>query len=264
MFDATISQIAKKLDAYLKNCHICKLTNPVPKPKFQMKTIPPSAPMRDLSIDFLGPLKSTGSLGQKFILNVIDNATRFIFPIPMKTQQIEETIDALTTQIFMKFGFPSTIRSDNVGNFRSNLLKDYLEKLNIQMVKSTPYYSKSNAPVERSLRTIQSSINKLINMTNCEWVTYIPYVAYTYNNSYIESLKSIPFELMFGRNPNISMDLFLRKYNAYTIDKDLTTIEIQERLAVARELAAENYKEFRNLKNSAIPAVEPQIFEPNT
>uniref|UniRef100_A0A0N5B1Z6 RNA-directed DNA polymerase n=1 Tax=Strongyloides papillosus TaxID=174720 RepID=A0A0N5B1Z6_STREA len=258
-----IPSIAKKLTTYLNNCDICKRRNITPYKKLPMKTIKTACPMSELSMDIMGPINITGSRGQKYILNIIDNGSRYIFPIAIRSQKNEEVIDALTNEVFLKYGFPSIIRSDNASNFKSTSLCTYMEKLNIKMDYSTPYYSQSNSPCERNLRTIQAAINKLINMTNKEWDTYLPFVAYTYNTSHIESLGTTPFELMFYRKAPTCLDLFLRTYTPASFDTNLTHYEVMEKAAIAREIASENYTEFRNSQNKKLKCSKIKYYEPN-
>uniref|UniRef100_A0A0K0FFG1 RNA-directed DNA polymerase n=1 Tax=Strongyloides venezuelensis TaxID=75913 RepID=A0A0K0FFG1_STRVS len=257
-----IPSIAKKLNTYLNNCEICKRRNVTTALKLPMKTIPTAYPMSELSMDIMGPIHLTGSKGQKYVLNVIDNGSRYIFPTALKTQQHEEVIDILTNEIFLKYGFPNVIRSDNATNFKSNTLVTYLKNLNIKVENSTPYYSQSNSPCERSLRTIQTGINKLINTTGKEWYIYLPFIAYSYNTSYIESLGSTPLELMFFRKAPTCLDLFLKTYTPAIIDMDLTQYEIMEKAAVAREIAAESYSEYRTDKNKKMNYSKIKLYRP--
>uniref|UniRef100_A0A0K0FW57 RNA-directed DNA polymerase n=1 Tax=Strongyloides venezuelensis TaxID=75913 RepID=A0A0K0FW57_STRVS len=196
-----IPSIAKKPSTCLNKCDICKRRNITPYKKLPLKTIKTAYLMSELSMDIMGPINITGSKGQKYILNIIDNRSRYIFPITINSQKNEEIIDALTNEVFLRYGFPSVIRSDNASNFKSISLCTYMNKLNIKMEHSTPYYSQSNSPCERNLKTIQAAINKLINMTNKEWDTYLPFVAYTYNTSHIESLVQHLSSLCSTVNP---------------------------------------------------------------
>uniref|UniRef100_A0A0K0FEU4 RNA-directed DNA polymerase n=1 Tax=Strongyloides venezuelensis TaxID=75913 RepID=A0A0K0FEU4_STRVS len=163
-----IPSIAKKLSTYLNNCEICKRRNVTTALKLPMNTILTAYPMSELSMDIMGPIHLAGSKDQKYVLKFIDNGSRYIFPTALKTQQHEEVIDILTNEILLKYGFPNVIRFDNATNFKSNTLVTYLKKLNIKVENSMPYYSQSNSPCKRSLRTIQVGINKLINMTGKE------------------------------------------------------------------------------------------------
>ncbi|CEF61646.1 Integrase, catalytic core domain and Ribonuclease H-like domain-containing protein [Strongyloides ratti] len=158
----------------------------------------------------------------------------------MKNQTHENVIKILTNEIFLKYGFPNVIITDNSRNFKNNSFQTYLEKLNIKVVKGTLFYSQSNKICERSLRTIQSSIHKLVKMTEQEWDTYLPFIAYNYNTSYIESLQSRPFELMYYRKPPSCLDIFLKKFYTTLPETNSTHYEIIEKANMARQIASEN------------------------
>uniref|UniRef100_A0A0N5B6S6 RNA-directed DNA polymerase n=1 Tax=Strongyloides papillosus TaxID=174720 RepID=A0A0N5B6S6_STREA len=245
-----ISGLAKKLENYLKNCHHCKIRNTVMSQQGPTKTILPANVMEELSMDFLGPLKVLGSKKQKFILNVIDTGSRFVFPIPTQTQQHEEIMYHLMNDIFLKFGFPRKIRCDNAQNFKANSLKELLGRLNIQLEYSTPQYSKSNSICERYLRTLQAGVNKLISMTGRDWDCYIPYLAYAYNTNIIRSFNMSPFQLMFARSPTTALDLFLRGFDITLHDRELDIYEMMERAQVTRDIANERHLQERLYVNN--------------
>ncbi|CEF61537.1 Ribonuclease H-like domain-containing protein [Strongyloides ratti] len=142
----------------------------------------------------------------------------------------------------------------------SELSIDFEKKLNIKVEKGTHYYSQSNSICERSLRTIQSSIYKLVEITGQEWDIYLPFIAYNYITSNIESLQSTPFELMYYRKPPSCLDLFLKKFYTILLETNSTHYEIMEKTNMARQIASENHHQhclnINSKTNKNIPKIK--------
>uniref|UniRef100_A0A0N4Z6B3 RNA-directed DNA polymerase n=1 Tax=Parastrongyloides trichosuri TaxID=131310 RepID=A0A0N4Z6B3_PARTI len=240
-----ISMLSTKLAKYLSECEICKRRNAIKKINGPIKTVLPAPVMEQLSMDILGPISTRGSRQQKYILNIIDTGSRYVFPMAIKTIQHEEIMDNLMNNVFLRYGFPKSLRCDNAQNFKANSLKELLQKLNIEFIYTTPYYSQSNSICERYLRTLQAGIHKLISMTGKEWDTYLPFLAHVYNANIIDSFQKSPFELMFSRMPTNTLDLFLRTFNIALHDRDITIFELMEKAQITRDIANENHLQTR-------------------
>ena len=91
----------------IKDCLSCQaVSRPYGPPPVNMSKLPDNA-WTDLSIDFYGPLTN----GKKLLV-IIDNFSRFPFVKVMKSTTANIVINRLE-ELFITFGYPSSIRSDN-------------------------------------------------------------------------------------------------------------------------------------------------------
>uniref|UniRef100_A0A913I8D5 RNA-directed DNA polymerase n=1 Tax=Strongyloides stercoralis TaxID=6248 RepID=A0A913I8D5_STRER len=234
---------------YLDSCTICKRRNVVPKIDPPPQIVTADMPMHTISADIMGPMNVSN--GHRYILNISDNASRYLWSIPLKTQKAEEIISKITVQIFHKFGFPFYFKTDGGGNWKNQELEDYLESLNIKHIMTNPYHSRGNSIIERSFRTTQSCLNKLTDSKKDCWDRYLSTFNYHFNSTRIKSLDKSPFEIMFLRCPNTLLDVLVRRYSPGLADSNWLRMEMTEKAAIVRDLAQEhNCNEKENVNRS--------------
>ena len=105
----------------------------------------PTEPWQDVVIDVhvLGPLPSVQSL-----LIVVDYYSRFFEVVIMQSTTSQKMIEALTL-IFVRYGYPFTLKSDNAAQFVSEEFEQFLSKNGIEHRKSPPLWPQANGEVER-------------------------------------------------------------------------------------------------------------------
>ena len=72
------------------------------KVKMQI-TDTPTGPWQKIVIDFVGELPTTNE-GNKFIMTIQDNFSKFVILTPLKAQDAESTAEALVDNAILKFG----------------------------------------------------------------------------------------------------------------------------------------------------------------
>ena len=92
----------------------------------------PSVPVFDrVHLDIVGPMPTSTS-GNKYLLIIIDSASRFPLAIPLKDQSAETVCDALFDNLFCLFGAPLSICSDLGKNFTSAIMKVLCKRLGVK------------------------------------------------------------------------------------------------------------------------------------
>lgn len=188
-----ISAIVQKV---IDNCLICIKYNIAESGFHTIGKISGRAPLEFLCMD-LAEMPSSQS-GYKWILVVIDVFTAYTWLIPLKTKH-SEVILASLMDIFLHFGFPKHLRTDNENCMSSALLESYFEKVGIHRSFSIEYVPRSNGIVERCIKTVKSLLFKLSYGKIQIWDLQIPMVQYICNHSIRNGIKVSPFMLMFGR-----------------------------------------------------------------
>ena len=94
-----------------KSGHGCQVVGEFQVPEPMKRAKPPTGPWQDIDIDLMGPLPTGESL-----LVVVDYYSRFYEVAIMCSTAAKRVVDVLT-QIFSRYGFPFTLKSDNGPQF---------------------------------------------------------------------------------------------------------------------------------------------------
>ena len=113
-----------KLDAdaekLCKSCQGCQVVGQFSPPEPMMRTEPPTGPWQDIAIDLMGPM----AMGETLLV-VVDYYSRFYEVVVMRSMTTQKVIVTLS-QIFARFGFPHSLKSDNGPQFVSEDFQKYL------------------------------------------------------------------------------------------------------------------------------------------
>lgn len=93
-------------------------------------------------MDVVGPLTKTKS-GNRYILTVIDLATRYPVAVALRRVDVQTTCTKLV-DIFASYGVPEEIVHDNGGNFTAQLMEEVLGTMGIQQIRTSPYHPEAN------------------------------------------------------------------------------------------------------------------------
>ena len=179
---------------------ICQRTVPkgsVPKVPLQKMPII-GVPFQQIGIDLIGPISPAASSGCRFVLVVVDYATRYPEAVALRGITTQEVAEALC-KIYSRVGVPSKIVSDQGSQFMSEVMREVSRLLSIEHVTTTPYHPQSNGLVERFNGTLKSMLKKLCAERPTDWDRYLEAALFAYREVKQESLGFSPFELLYGR-----------------------------------------------------------------
>ena len=171
------------------------------KPQFYKKRddvlIKATKPMKQLSIDFKGPLKI--STRNKYFLVAIDKYSWFSFAFPclnMETSNVIKSLDLL----FTLCGTADYAHSDWEPSLMSEEQCTYLSCWTIASSHSAAYNPCGNGEVERYAQTVWKSMLlslKMYNLPTSEWEQVMP-KALNLIRSLINTTNGIPHQCFFG------------------------------------------------------------------
>ena len=167
---------------------------------------PVGSPMERIAFDILSFPQET-DLGNKCVLVVCDYFTKWTEAFPLKDHQATTVADTLMTQIFLRFGVPRIIHSDQAPEFTSELMQELFRLLEIQQTRTCPYRPQSDGLVERFNRTLIDMLSKFCGDYTQDWDEHIPYLLCAYRASVNESTGCSPNLLMLGREILLPIDL---------------------------------------------------------
>ena len=91
--------------------------------------------------------------GKPYLITV--DYTTIFFDISQLPNRLSSTVVTHTKHLFSKYGIPKKVISDNGPEYTGRAYKIFTKKWNFKHITSSPYYSKSNGQVERTIQTIK-------------------------------------------------------------------------------------------------------------
>ncbi|XP_055870080.1 uncharacterized protein LOC129923388 [Biomphalaria glabrata] len=150
----------KDIAKYVSSCKICMdMRKNKPRPAPIQRTDLACRPFEKIAVDIIGPTATMSKRGHRYILTIVDFATRWAEAYPLKKATAEETAGALLN-LFTRIGFPDTILSDRGVQFTANLTRHITNTLGIKQCFTTPYCPQSNGVCERLNGTVKTMLEK--------------------------------------------------------------------------------------------------------
>ena len=146
------SKMDGDVERMCRSCHGCQVTEQYSPPETMQKTESPTGRWQNAVADLMGPMPGGNNL-----LVVVDYYSRSFEVVVMKSTTTPGIIAALT-DIFARFGFPNTLKTDKGAQFVSGEFERCLHECGIDYRKSPPLWPQANGEVERQNRTLLKSM----------------------------------------------------------------------------------------------------------
>lgn len=198
--------------------------------------------MERVGIDVIGPLIESEE-GNKYIVIAIDYLTKFIFLHALKEKSATEIALFVFEDIILEHGCPNILLSDNGREFKNEIIESLCKLMSIDKKYSSPYRPQTNGLVERTNRTLLGILSKTVHKYPKRWDTYLRIIKFNYNIRYQESIKSSPFQLLYGRHPNLPNIMLQNKQEELSIERIKRIAKFQEEIMQKR-----NYEKKKNNK----------------
>lgn len=182
--------------------------------------------------------------GNKFILTIVDDATRYPEAYAFKSCDAENVANCLI-DLFSRVGIPQTILTDHGTNFTSELLKQLYDFLKVKGITTSPYHPAANGKTERFNATLKSMLKKLCVQQKCEWDLLLPYVLFAYREVLHEETGFAPFELLYGwpvRGPTQVIKDYMTGEGSLNKSVIEHVVQMRETLAEVTHLVKDNLK----------------------
>jgi IS30 family transposase len=113
-----------------------------------------------VAIDLVGPLQPRSDKGNRYILTLIDYATRYAEAAALPSVKTERVAEALL-DMFCRKGVPEDILSDMGTQFTSDMMKEVSRLLSFSELTTTPYHPICNGWCEKMNGTIKMMLRRL-------------------------------------------------------------------------------------------------------
>ncbi|XP_062864418.1 uncharacterized protein LOC134326144 [Trichomycterus rosablanca] len=201
-------QMRRDIDQWCQQCPRCVSAKAV-RPK--VRTFPgcllASKPLEIVAIDFT--VLERASDGRQNVLVVTDVFSKFTQAYPAPDQKASTVVRILTERWFYTYGVPQRIHSDQGRNFEGELLKALCKMYGVEKSRTTPYHPEGNGQCERFNRTMHDLLRTLPVDKKRKWPQHLPQLLFAYNTTVHQSTGHSPYELMFGRKPQLPIDSLL-------------------------------------------------------
>lgn len=153
--------VKRAVEDYCQHCAECSLHSP--KVTYRNPLIPLpiiDVPFKRIGMDIVGPLPKS-SRGHRYILVILDYATRYPEALPLRTA----TGKTVAKELFMlcsRVGIPEEILTDQGSCFMLNVMKLLCQLLKVKQLRTSVYHPKTDGLVERFNKTLKQMMKKLI------------------------------------------------------------------------------------------------------
>ena len=114
--------------------------------------------------------------------------------------------------IFVHYGFPEKILSNQGRNFESQLISILCELTQVKKLRTTPYQPEGNGSCERFNCTLISMLDTLPGDFKSKWPQHISTLVYAYNCTRSNATGFSPYYLLYGQHPLLPTDIEFRVF----------------------------------------------------
>ncbi|KAL7726635.1 hypothetical protein ACLKA6_010500 [Drosophila palustris] len=190
-------------------------------------------PAQKLYLDFLGKYPRSRH-GNAYILIALDHMTKFVWLRAIPKATTLATVKILKEDIFVHFGVPEVIHTDNGKQFTSSEFGALMQHYGIKHVK-TAYYSPQANASERVNQSVIAAIRTHVGADQTTWDEKLPEIQAALCSAIHSSIGVSPYFAMFGQN------MFLHGSD-YAVARKLGALEDAEIAPLARSEKQQIYR----------------------
>ncbi|XP_037789363.1 uncharacterized protein LOC119584788 [Penaeus monodon] len=228
-----------------RSCDICqKTTDKGRNTAAPLQPLPViSEPFSRVAVDIVGPITPCADDKSKYILTIVDFATRWPEAVALKNIEAATVAEALFG-VFCRIGIPREVLSDRGTQFTSGMMEETKKLLSVKGMRTTPYHPEGNGLCERFNGTLKKMLKRMAADQPREWPRLLAPLLFAYREAPQSSLKFSPFELVYGRPVRGPLQVLRELWDNTEDDPVITSsyqyvLDLNERLHSTCELAKE-------------------------
>jgi hypothetical protein len=193
-------------------------------------------------MDFVEALPKVN--GKTVILTVVGRFSKAAHFIPLSHPYTAMSVAwVFFSEIVRLHGIPSSIVSDRDPVFTSSFWRELFRLAGVKLQFTSTFHPQSDGQSEATNKIILMYLRCLTGDRPRNWLEWLPRAEFCYNSSYQQSLKTSPFEVVYGRPPPSIRsyehgDARLPAVDKAMRDRDTFLAEVRDRL----EQAQQHYK----------------------
>ena len=145
-------------------------------------------------------------------------------------------VNFLLEEIFVRYGVPREIVTDQGTQFTSKLVKDITKKYQIKHKRSTPYHPQANGQVESTNKTLEAINTKTVAMNRKNWEEKLKDALWAYRITWKDNIGFTPYQLVYGKEVLLPIKFQIHTFKmAVDLGIDLNEAQ-QERIQQLNQL----------------------------
>lgn len=223
----------KTITDYVKQCVKCKENKHGVKTNENFTSFPTTFKTFDsIAMDTIGPFNKSNT-GNRYALTIQCDLSKYVVIKPIIDKSANSIAKAFVESFILIYGAPSVIRTDQGTEYKNEVFEKISEYLHINQQFSTPYHPQTIGGLERNHRCLNEYIRQFVNESQTDWDEWLPYYAFCYNTTPNTDVRYTPFELIFGKPPNLPQDIRNPSKVDPVYNTDLYYQELKHRLQKA-------------------------------
>ena len=229
--------------SFCRSCDVCQKTvarGSVPRALLgDMPLI--DQPFKRVAIDLVGPIAPASDKEHRYILTLVDYATRYPEAVPLKNIDTETVTEALL-DMYSRVGVPEEVLSDLETQFTSDCIKEVYRLLSIRRLTTSTYHPDCNGLVEKFNGTLKRMLTRLCHEQPRQWHCFINPLLFAYREARQKATWFSPFELLHGKTVRGPVQILKELRSEEEEVPEVTTsyqyvLELRERLDETTKLA---------------------------
>ena len=210
---------------YIQKCQPCQRNERARAMNHPAQSLSSDILFDKIQIDVIHGLDSSDNNNDSVYI-FSETMTGFVKLYPVSSKSANTSLNCFILWVF-QFGAPKTILTDRGTEFVNETIKKFNESCGIEHCLTAAYNPRCNGKSERNGQTVMSSLRKHCEAYQEQWDKWIPYIEFAYNTRVHSTTGYAPYELVFGKKPNIFKGLS---------DTDLSPNEENELLVRSEQL----------------------------
>lgn len=235
--------LTSDISRFCQSCDQCQRT----LPKGRVSKVPLGSmplidtPFQRIAIDLVGPIYPCSDRKNRYILTVVDYATRYPEAVALANIDTKTVAEALF-DIYTRVGFPQEILSDHGSQFTSDLMQEISRLLSIKQITSSVYHPICNGLCERFNGTLKLMLRKMCEERPKDWDRYLNALLFAYRETPQSSTGFSPFDLLYGRRVRGPLCILKELWTGEIVEDETKStyqyvLDLQQRLEETCDLA---------------------------
>ncbi|XP_044155688.1 uncharacterized protein LOC122942250, partial [Bufo gargarizans] len=238
--------VSDDVRAYCQTCEVCqRIGKKGDHTKAKLVSMPIiEEPFTRVAVDIIGPLAQPSRSGKRYILTIVDYATRYPEAVALSNIQAETVAEALV-KVFSRVGFPKEVLSDQGTQFTAEVTQQIWKTCGVKSLTSSPYHPQTNGLCERFNGTLKQMLKSFTGAYK-DWERFLPHLLFAYREVPQESTGFSPFELLYGRRVRGPLDLIKDHWEGQTEIEGTPVVpyvlELRDRMEELAQTVRENLR----------------------
>ncbi|GJS76443.1 retrotransposable element Tf2 [Tanacetum coccineum] len=232
--DTKLQKLVKDLKASITNsegrkasfCKVCQTNKPdlfaypgLLQPLPILKLV-----WAEISMDFIEGLHSSN--GKTIIFVVMDRLNKYAYFVPLSHTFTDAQIgQVFLDNVYKLYGLPKVIVSDRDKVFLSLSWKELFKALQVILHLTTAYHPQSDGQTEVVSMCLERYLRCMTYEKPKAWSKWVSLAKYWYNTTYHTSIKTIPYEVLYGQPPPNHIAYVQGQCLVDVVDRTLTARE---------------------------------------